>query len=320
MTPSLLPEEMYDMDFFEGWDDVNDVPGTPILTITADTPKTPGGITSAFADGLAKATAFTVQELSKVSLGVAIHFTPPNGKTVTPLRAATGAKGVKALKRRIHADFLPLDSLSDNNAPRAKVPTAIPGGDPSDPTPVNIMFGSQKLRYIPQSVGGLSFVTPRGSTAGKNIRFTDPREIMRHGTFFTRARGKNWHRRKARQAYQGFPLWVKPAAVRSVISEQQKKAGTLLSGWQPAVRMLGYGNKNRADFHPNADGFANWILAPDGSPAFEFGNREFKNLNVSRIKKGLAERIMKWSEYGWEKIGQHLEKNYLKTLKAATGL
>ena len=53
---------------------------------------------------------------------------------------------------------------------------------------------------------------------------------------------------------------------------------------------------------------------------FTFGNREFKNLHVARIRKGLADRIMEWSERGWDNVLSYLERNYIKTLKASTGL
>lgn len=323
MTPSLLPEEMYDLDLFDGWSakDIDDANGTPILNITVDTLKKPGGITAAFAQGLEKATAYTVQELSKVAVGVAVHFTPPNGKTTTPLRnTRVGAQGVKALRRRIKADIIPVSDLNANDNPKVQLPTAIPGGDPNDPTPVGIEFLGHRTRYIPESVGGFAFVTPRkGTTTGKRIQYTNPADIMGHASFFTKGRKSDWVRRKARQAYTGFPLWVRPKDVSSFIAKKSAVAGRLISGWLPAVNLLGY-KQAKADFVPGANGFAQYVGNSAADLGFEFGNREFKDLKVARIKKGLADRIMKWSEYGWEKVLPHLEKNYLKTLKNALGV
>lgn len=321
MTPSLLPEEMYDMDFFEGWEDLEDVSGVPLIHITAETPKRPGGITTAFAEGLEKATAFAVQEFSKVALGVAIHFTPPNGKTVTPLRSTTGAKGVKALKRRIATEIAPA-VFNESGSASAMIPTAIPGGDPDNPTPVKYRLGSMEVPepIIPRGVGGWAFVQPRGKIADKKIPFVDPLSMVRRHGYFTKARKSNNVRRYANRKYAGQVYWVRPGSITAATKALQKNAGMLISGWQHAVKMLGYGNKNRADFQPNARGFAHWHGLSAEELGFEFGNREFKNLHVARIRKGLADRIMKWSEYGWEKVGEHLEKNYIKTLKAATGL
>jgi hypothetical protein len=323
MTPSLLPEEMYDLDFFDGWSakEIDAANGSPILNITVDSLKKPGGITAAFSQGLEKATAYTVQELSKVAVGVAVHFTPPNGKTTTPLKKPrVGAQGVKALRRRIKADIVPLVSLTANDNPKIVLPTAIPGGDPNDPTPVGFEFMGHRTKYLPQSVGGFAFVTPKkGTTNGKKIRYTKPDEIMGHGSFFTKGRKADWVRRKARQAYTGFPLWARPKDVSAFINKKAAVAGRLISGWGPAVRLLGY-KQAKADFVPNANGFAQYVGNSAEDMGFEFGNREFKDLKIARIRKDLAGRIMKWSEYGWSSILPHLEKNYLKTLKQALGV
>lgn len=321
MTPSLLPDEMYDLDFFEGWDSDDSPSQMPILRITADTPKVPGGITSAFAEGLEKATAYTVQELSKVSLGVAIHFTPPNGKTVTPLRTSTGSKGVKALKRRIATELAPAVFAGDNAS--AMVPSAIPGGDPSNPTPVKFKLGAMDVPegIIPRGVGGWSFVQPRGKIKpGTKIKFTDPLQMVRQHGYFTKARKSDNVRRYANRKWREGVYWVRPGSVRAATAALQKNAGRLVSGWYPAAQMLGYGQRNRSDFHPNADGFAHYYGETAEDLGFTFGNREFKNLHVARIRKGLAERIMEWSERGWENVLSYLERNYIKTLKAATGL
>lgn len=321
MTPSLLPEEMYDLDFFEGWDFDDNPNEVPILRITADTPKRPGGITTAFADGLEKATAYTVQELSKVSLGVAIHFTPPNGKTVTPLRTSTGAKGVKALKRRIATELMPAVFAGDNAS--AMVPSAIPGGDPANPTPVKYRLGSMEVPegIIPRGVGGWAFVQPRGKIKpGTKINFTDPLQMVRQHGYFTKARKSNNVRRYANQKWRTKSYWVRPGSLKSAAAELQKNAGRLISGWYPAAKLLGYGQRNRSDFHPDANGFANYYGTNAEDMGFTFGNREFKNLHVARIRKGLADRIMEWSERGWENVLSYLERNYVKTLKAATGL
>jgi hypothetical protein len=321
MTPSLLPEEMYDLDFFDGWDFEDKPNEVPVLRITADTPKRPGGITTAFASGLEKATAYTVQELSKVSLGVAIHFTPPNGKTVTPLRTSTGSKGVKALKRRIATEIMPAVFTGDNAT--GMVPSAIPGGDPSNPTPVKYRLGAMEVPegVIPRGVGGWSFVQPRGKIKpGTKIKFTDPLQMVRQHGYFTKARKSNNVRRYANKKWRMQPYWVRPGSVKAAAAELQKNAGRLISGWYPAARILGYGQRNKSDFHPNADGFANYYGTNAEDMGFTFGNREFKNLHVARIRKGLADRIMEWSERGWDNVLSYLERNYIKTLKASTGL
>lgn len=323
MTPSLLPEEQYDLDFFDGWNqtDADAALGVPILKITTESLKRPGGITAAFKDGLDRATAYTVQELSKVALGVAIHFTPPNGKTTTPLRnPRVGAQGVKALKRRIKADIIPLDSLDANDNPKVQLPTAYPGGDPANPTPVDFQFLGQRTRYIPESVGGFAFVTPRKGTAtGKRIQYANVAQVMKNGSFFTKARKTDWVRRKANQDFRSRPIWVKPSEVSAFINQKSKAAGRLISGWDPAVKLLNY-KQAKADFVPGANGFAHYVGSHAEDIGFVFGNREFKDLKVARIRKDLAGRIMKWSEYGWSKIFPHLEKNYKKQLKAALGL
>ena len=321
MTPSLLPDEMYDLDFFEGWDFEDKPNEVPVLRITADTPKRPGGITTAFSAGLEKATAYTVQELSKVSLGVAIHFTPPNGKTVTPLRTSTGSKGVKALKRGIATEIMPAVFTGDNAS--GMVPSAIPGGDPNNPTPIKYRLGSMEVPegIIPRGVGGWIFVQPRGKIKpGTKIKYTDPLQMVRQHGYFTKARKSNNVRRYASKKWRMQPYWVRPGSVKAATAELQKNAGRLISGWYPAAKILGYGQRNRSDFHPAADGFANYYGTNAEDMGFTFGNREFKNLHVARIRQGLADRIMEWSERGWENVLSYLERNYIKTLKAATGL
>lgn len=325
MTPSLLDEEMYDLDFFEGWDLDSNPNEVPILRITADTPKRAGGITTAFANGLEKATAYTVQELSKVSLGVAIHFTPPNGKTTTPLRNPTGAKGVTALKKRISRELLPTVFDEDSNA-SAQIVSAIPGGDPDNPTPVKYMLGARNGLEVPEGimprgVGGWTFVQPRGRIPAKvKIKYTDPLQMVRQHGYFTKARKSNNVRRYANRKWRMQPYWVRPGSVKEAVSELQKNAGRLISGWYPAAKLLGYGQRNRSDFHPNANGFANYYGTNAEDLGFTFGNREFKNLHVARIRKGMADRIMEWSERGWDNVLSYLERNYIKTLKASTGL
>lgn len=315
MTPSLLPEEFYDLDLLDG---TTTAAGVPVISITSESLKRPGGIVAAFKEGLDRATAYTVQELSKVAVGVAIHFTPPNGKTTTPLRnPRVGAQGVKALKRRIKADIVPLVDLDANDSPSVVLPTAYPGGDPQNPVPVNFSYKGTKTPYLPESVGGFQFVTPRPNSAnGKKIRYANVDQVMSGHSYFTKGRKSDWVRRKAGAAVRFAPLWAKPKDVSAFITKQTKKAGRLISGWNPAVKLLNY-KQAKADFIPDADGFARFVGSNASSIGFEFGNREFKNLQVARIRKGLADRIVKWSEFGWSKLFPHLEKNYLKQLRAA---
>lgn len=323
MTPSLLPEEQYDLDFFDGWTqtDADAALGVPILKITTESLKRPGGITAAFKDGLDRATAYTVQELSKVSLGVAIHFTPPNGKTTTPLRnPRVGAQGVKALKRRIKADIIPLTDLDANDTPAVVLPTAYPGGDPQNPVPVGFAYKGERTKYLAESVGGFQFVAPMPNTSkGKNIRYVNVERVVESNSYFTKGRQQDWVRRKAGQAVRGVPMWAKQKEVSAYITKISKNAGRLISGWNPAVKLLNY-KQAKADFVPGANGFAHYVGTNAEDIGFVFGNREFKDLKIARIRKGLADRIMQWSEYGWAKIFPNLEKNYKKQLKAALGL
>lgn len=316
MTPDLLPPSAYDLDLFEGWDNAPTNDGFPVVRVTADMVKQPGGIARAFSDSLSSATAFTIQEIAKVALGVAIHFTPPNGKSVTPLRTTTGAKGVNALKKRIARESSP-SVLNGSNFSAGKI-TAIPGGDPENPVPVQYRIGNLPVPegIVPRSVGGWLFVQPR-SVDSQKITYTDPLALMRKGGYFTKARKSDNVRRYARPSYRKKFFWVRPGALDAAVKHFQKNAGMLVSGWNPAAQLLGYGARNRSDFHPGADGVAKYYGSTPADLGFMMVNRELKNLQVARIKNKLDERIIYWANRSLPPVLQNLEKKYVKTLQRA---
>ena len=119
---------MYDLDLFDGWSakDIDDANGTPILNISVDASKKPGGITAAFAQGLEKATAYTVQEFKSCG---GVHFTPPNGKTTTRFeyaRRRSRRQGFAAVK----ADIIPLPTLTPNDNPKGSASDRYSGRRP----------------------------------------------------------------------------------------------------------------------------------------------------------------------------------------------
>lgn len=317
MTPSLLPESFYDLDHLEGVAAASGA-GMPIVKISAPTLARHGSFGELFEDAFSEATANAVKEASKIALGVAIHFTPPNGKSVTPLSTTTGVKGVKALKRRIATELMP--AVFNAESASGIVPTAIPGGDPANPTPVEYQLSGMPVpdNVIPRGVGGWAFVQPRGKVpAGVRIDFVDPLQIVRSHGYFTKARKSDNVRRFANKKWRLKPMWVRPGGISKAVKALQQNAGRLLSGWHPAVQALGYGNRNRADFIPGADGTASFSRLPSGEPVFSFSNRELKDLQVARIRKGLSDRILQWSQSSIEAQLPNIRRKFLKELKTS---